>query len=158
MSRILIGQLNLDSKLINLLKNAQFKLAGQIRNIIDTSDTPLKTHPGDEPGKKIRKVKLTGRENQKYTKSELLVAKVWGEVLGFDKLNIDDNFYELGGDSILATQVVNRMNTENNIKISLIEIFNYETIKELAEYVETLRSAQTSGAGTKKFSKVEKIF
>ena len=61
--------------------------------------------------------------------------------LGFDRLNIDDNFYELGGDSILATQVVNRINTGNNIKISLIEIFNYETIKELAEYVETLQSA-----------------
>jgi acyl carrier protein len=141
MSRILIGELNLESKLINLLKNAQFKLAGQIRNIIDTSDTPLKSHGGDEPGKKIRKVELSGRENEKYSKSELLVAKVWGEVLGFDKLSIEDNFYELGGDSILATQVVNRLNTENNIKISLIEIFNYETIKELAEYVETLQSA-----------------
>jgi acyl transferase domain-containing protein/acyl carrier protein len=141
MNRILIGQLNLDSKLINLLKNAQFRLADQIRNILDTSDAPLKAHSGDEPGKKIRKVKLTGRDDNKYTKSELLVAKVWGEVLGFDTLNLHDNFYELGGDSILATQVVNRMNTENNIKISLIEIFNYETIKELAEYVETLQSA-----------------
>ena len=139
-NRVLIGELNLDSKLINLLKNAQFRLAGQIRNIIEKSDTPLKSHGGDEPGKKIRKVKLTGRENNKYTKSELLVAKVWGEVLGFNELRIDDNFYELGGDSILATQVVNRVNTQNNLKLSLIEIFNYETIKELAQYVESLEA------------------
>jgi acyl transferase domain-containing protein/NAD(P)-dependent dehydrogenase (short-subunit alcohol dehydrogenase family)/acyl carrier protein len=140
MHRVLIGELNLESKLINLLKNAQFRLAGPIRNIIDTSDTPLKSHSGDEQGKgkKVRKVKLTGRSDGKYTKSELLVAKVWGEVLGFEELSIDDNFYELGGDSILATQVVNRLNTGNNLKLSLVEIFNYETIKELAEYVESL--------------------
>jgi acyl carrier protein len=58
--------------------------------------------------------------------------------LGFEELRIDDNFYELGGDSILATQVVNRINSENNLKLSLIEIFNYETIKDLAGYVESL--------------------
>jgi NAD(P)-dependent dehydrogenase (short-subunit alcohol dehydrogenase family)/acyl carrier protein len=137
-NRVLIGELNLDSKLINLLKNAQFRLAAPIRNIIDAPDTPLKAQSADEQRKKIRKVKLTGREDGAYTKSELLVAKVWGEVLGFDELRIDDNFYELGGDSILATQVVNRINTENNLKISLIEIFNYETIKDLAKYVESL--------------------
>ncbi|NIM16987.1 MAG: SDR family NAD(P)-dependent oxidoreductase, partial [Candidatus Aminicenantes bacterium] len=132
-NRVLIGELNLDSKLINLLKNAQFRLAAPIRNIIDAPDTPLKAQSADEQRKKIRKVKLTGREDGTYTRSELLVAKVWGEVLGFDELRIDDNFYELGGDSILATQVVNRINTENNLKISLIEIFNYETIKDLGE-------------------------
>jgi malonyl CoA-acyl carrier protein transacylase len=137
-SRVLIGELNLHSKLINLLKNAQFRLSAPIRGIIDKRDQPSKSHAGDEQRKRVRKVKLTGREDDKYSKFELMVAKVWGEVLGFDELRVDDNFYELGGDSILATQVVNRINNENNLKISLIEIFNYETIKELAQYVESL--------------------
>lgn len=138
-NRVLVGELNLDSKLINLLKNAQFCLSAPIRGIIEKPDNPLKGQSGDEPvRKKIRKVKLTGRDEGDYTKSELLVAKVWGEVLGFEEFRIEDNFYELGGDSILATQVVNRINSENNLKISLIEIFNYETIKDLANYVESL--------------------
>jgi malonyl CoA-acyl carrier protein transacylase len=136
--RILIGQLNIGSKLINLLKNAQFRLSQSVRSIIDSPDNPLKPHSSEEKQKKIRKVNLTGRDNESYSNSELLVARIWGEVLGFDELRVDDNFYELGGDSILATQVVNRLNTENNLKISLIEIFNYETIKELGEYVESL--------------------
>ncbi len=138
MSQVLIGELNIYSKLINLLKNAQFQLAGPIAAIIDTAENPLKSHSPDEQRKKVRKVKLTGRENEQYSKFELLVARVWGEVLGFEELRIDDNFYELGGDSILATQVVNRINAENNLKISLIEIFNYETIVDLARYVESL--------------------
>lgn len=138
-NRVLVGELNLDSKLINLLKNAQFCLSGPIRGIIEKPESPVKGQSGDEPlRKKIRKVKLTGRDGGDYSKSELLVAKVWGEVLGFEEFRIDDNFYELGGDSILATQVVNRINSENNLKISLIEIFNHETIKDLANYVESL--------------------
>jgi hypothetical protein len=84
--------------------------------MIFLTDTSIKVHSGDEPKKKIRKVKLIGRTDNKYTKSELLVAKVWGEVLGFDTLSVDDNFYELGGDSILATQVVNRMICRNPSK------------------------------------------
>jgi malonyl CoA-acyl carrier protein transacylase len=136
--QVLVGELNIYSKLINLLKNAQFQLAAPIAKIIDTPDNPLKSHSTDEQRKKVRKVKLTGKEDGKYSKSELLVAKVWGEVLGFEELRINDNFYELGGDSILATQVVNRINSENNLKLSLIEIFNYETIKDLAGYVESL--------------------
>lgn len=136
--RVLIGELNLNSKLINLLKNAQFRLSAPISAIIDKRDQPAKSQSGDEHRKRVRKVKLTGREDDKYSKFESMVAKVWGEVLGFDELRVDDNFYELGGDSILATQVVNRINNENNLKISLIEIFNYETIKELAQYVESL--------------------
>ena len=138
MNQVLIGELNIYSKLINLLKNAQFQLAGPIAAIIDTAENPLKFHSPDEQRKKVRKVRLTGRETEQYSKSELLAARVWGEVLGFEELRIDDNFYELGGDSILATQVVNRINAENNLKISLIEIFNYETIVDLARYVESL--------------------
>jgi acyl transferase domain-containing protein/acyl carrier protein len=138
LDRVLVGELNLESKLINLLKNAQFSLSAPIRSIIDTSDHPLKSQTPEEQRKKVRNVKLTGRDDGQYSKSELLVAKVWGEVLGFGELKVDDNFYELGGDSILATQVVNRINTEHNLRLSLIEIFNYETIKELAEYVESL--------------------
>jgi malonyl CoA-acyl carrier protein transacylase len=136
--QVLVGELNIYSKLINLLKNAQFQLAAPISKIIDTPDNPLKSHSTDDQRKRVRKVKLTGKEDGKYSKSELLVAKVWGEVLGFEELRINDNFYELGGDSILATQVVNRINSENNLKLSLIEIFNYETIKDLAGYVESL--------------------
>jgi acyl carrier protein len=137
MDRVLVGELNLESKLINLLKNAQFRLAAPFRAIIDTPDYVGKSQQPEEQRKKIRKVKLTGGTDNNYSKSELLVARIWGEVLGFDELKINDNFYELGGDSILATQVVNRINNEKNLKISLIEIFNYETIHELAQYVDS---------------------
>ncbi|MCP5049873.1 MAG: SDR family NAD(P)-dependent oxidoreductase, partial [bacterium] len=138
LNRVLIGELNIHSKLINLLKNAQFRLARPIAGIIETPDQPAKSQVSDEKRKKVKAARLIGREDGNYSKSELLVAQVWGEVLGFDELRIDDNFYELGGDSILATQVVNRINTQNNLKISLIEIFNYETIRDLAQYVESL--------------------
>ncbi len=135
-TRVLVGELNIHSKLVNLLKNAQFQLDAPIRSIIDTPDLPAKTQSLENQRKKARAVKLTGHEDGQYSQAELLVARVWGEVLGFDEFKVTDNFYELGGDSILATQVVNRLNSENNLKIALIEIFNYETIKELAQYVE----------------------
>lgn len=138
MDRVLIGELNLYSRLITMLKNVPFLLDASMRPITDAPDAPLKPHGAEEPRKKTGRFKLTGRESGNYSKAELLVAKVWSEVLGFEELSIDDNFYTLGGDSILATQVVNRINNEHNLKISLIEIFNYETVKELAEYFDSL--------------------
>ena len=136
-SKVLIGELNINSKLINLLKNAQFDMDYRIKKVLDTRPDSSR-QISETSGKRGKTALLTGRENNKYSDSELLVARVWGDVLGFEELKTEDNFYELGGDSILATQVVNRINDEIENKLSLVEIFNYETIADLAAYIESL--------------------
>ena len=68
---------------------------------------------------------------------ERRVAEIWAEVLGLKQelVGIDINFFEYGGYSIKATQVVNKIHQKMNVHISLAEMFKRPTIRGLSENV-----------------------
>jgi len=70
------------------------------------------------------------------TEIEELVAKIWNEVLGIDRIGINDNFIALGGHSLAAIRVTSRINQEIEINFSLDKIFELPTISEYARYIE----------------------
>lgn len=65
------------------------------------------------------------------TENEKLLSEVWKEILGLDTIGIHDNFFEIGGDSILAIQVVAKAN-QKGLKIVTKQIFQYPTIYQLS--------------------------
>ncbi|MFI6216824.1 non-ribosomal peptide synthase/polyketide synthase [Nocardia brasiliensis] len=65
------------------------------------------------------------------TTQEQVLAAVFAEVLGVDKVGVDDSFFELGGDSIRSIQVVSRAR-ERGVQISPREVFEYRTAAGLA--------------------------
>lgn len=66
------------------------------------------------------------------TPSEEVLAGIWSQVLGLHQVGIHDNFFEIGGDSILATQVVSRLRDVFQIKLSLHSFFENPTVAGLA--------------------------
>ncbi|MEM9775057.1 MAG: amino acid adenylation domain-containing protein, partial [Chloroflexota bacterium] len=68
-------------------------------------------------------------------KSEEKLASIWQSVLGLPQVGIFDNFFDLGGDSIISIQMVAAAKQEN-IQISPRQLFTYQTIAALAEVVE----------------------
>jgi amino acid adenylation domain-containing protein/non-ribosomal peptide synthase protein (TIGR01720 family) len=62
---------------------------------------------------------------------EKLIAGVWQDVLGLEKVGIHSNYFELGGDSIMSIRVVARL-TEAGHPLSLQEMFKHQTVAELA--------------------------
>ncbi|HSF39387.1 MAG TPA: amino acid adenylation domain-containing protein [Thermoanaerobaculia bacterium] len=72
------------------------------------------------------------------------LAGIWSELLGFRDVGIHDNFFELGGDSVLAIQILSRAR-KAGIEISPGEIFEHQTIAELAAHLE--RSGSQPGGG-----------
>jgi non-ribosomal peptide synthase protein (TIGR01720 family) len=64
------------------------------------------------------------------------LVQIWGDVLRVEKVGIYDNFFELGGDSILSLQVIAKAN-QANLQLTLKQIFEYQTIAELAGVVNT---------------------
>ncbi|SHF40806.1 non-ribosomal peptide synthase domain TIGR01720/amino acid adenylation domain-containing protein [Seinonella peptonophila] len=60
---------------------------------------------------------------------------VWKEVLGIESINIHDNFFRLGGDSILSIQIVAKCK-RYGLQLSPKKIFEYQSIAELAKYVQ----------------------
>ena len=69
---------------------------------------------------------------------EQAIATIWQDVLGIESVGVDDNFYELGGDSLLATQIINRIRTEFEIDVAYQELLDARTIAGLARTVTPL--------------------
>jgi tyrocidine synthetase III len=63
------------------------------------------------------------------------LVKVWQEVLGVDRIGINDNFFDLGGHSLKATSMMSKIHKELSVEVPLKEIFRMPIIKGLAEYI-----------------------
>jgi non-ribosomal peptide synthase protein (TIGR01720 family) len=75
-------------------------------------------------------------EAMPQTSVEQTIAEIWAAVLRLETVGLHDNFFELGGDSILALQMVSRL-AQAGLSLSPRQIFQHQTIAELARVVET---------------------
>jgi acyl transferase domain-containing protein len=60
--------------------------------------------------------------------SERRVAEIWRDLLGRDQFGRDDNLFDLGADSLLATRIVRRANHEFGVRCDFEDIFDYPTV------------------------------
>ncbi|RKG86188.1 non-ribosomal peptide synthetase, partial [Corallococcus sp. CA053C] len=72
------------------------------------------------------------------TVEELLVG-MWAELLGVERVGIHDDFFDLGGHSLSATQLVARIRAVFDVDVSLQELFDLTTVARLAERLGTPR-------------------
>ncbi|MBF8271704.1 MAG: amino acid adenylation domain protein [Magnetococcales bacterium] len=70
------------------------------------------------------------------THAQRVLTQVWQDVLGMEQIGIHDNFFDLGGDSILSIQIVARAR-QSGLTLTLRQIFQHQTIAELAELAVT---------------------
>ncbi len=80
--------------------------------------------------------------------TEQELTEIFQEFFGIDQVGIDDDFFELGGDSLKAMILVARINKNFHVKIPLGEIFRRATIKEMASLI--------PGAERREFVDIEK--
>ncbi len=69
------------------------------------------------------------------TSVERMLADIWGEVLGRNRVGIEDNFFDLGGTSILSLQVVARVQQQLGIQLRAVKLYQYPTIRALAQHL-----------------------
>jgi acyl carrier protein len=80
------------------------------------------------------------------TKTEEILAGIWAEVLGIEKVGIHDTFFDLGGHSLLATRVAARVRAAFQVKLSLRSLLEGGTVAKLAEKID-------AGSGSERGSK-----
>jgi amino acid adenylation domain-containing protein len=66
---------------------------------------------------------------------EVTLAQIWAEVLSYDRVGRHDNFFDLGGNSLLTGTVIERIEKTYGVRIPLREMFQSSTIAYLAEAV-----------------------
>lgn len=65
--------------------------------------------------------------------AEQMIASVWQELLQLEGVGIHDNFFDLGGNSLLLNQSANKLAEIFGVKLSIVELFQYPTIYSLAQ-------------------------
>jgi amino acid adenylation domain-containing protein len=94
---------------------------------------------------KIDKARLPAEATDHSTgprdSAERLMADIWKNVLNLSDVSIDDDFFALGGDSLLATRVIRRVRREFGVELPLITLFESRSIPALVQRV--AEAAQT---------------
>jgi amino acid adenylation domain-containing protein len=90
-----------------------------------------------------------GRFVAPETLAEKVLAKIWGEALGLEQVGLHDNFFDLGGHSLLLLRVQPKLCGALKTSISIVEMFQYPTIRSLARHI-----SQRS-AGPERLQKVQ---
>jgi len=78
----------------------------------------------------------TNRDKSAKTANEKLIASIWAEALGIKTIDIYDNFFEKGGHSLTAVQVMTRLEKQLGVKLPLSILFKYPTVHGLAGIIE----------------------
>jgi len=72
---------------------------------------------------------------------ESALAEIWAEVLGLERVGVHDNFFDLGGHSLLLMQLHGKINEKFQTDISLVELFEYSTVHAQAKRLSNQGSA-----------------
>jgi acyl carrier protein len=63
---------------------------------------------------------------------ERSITKIWQNILGIEKVGIQDNFFEIGGTSLKGIQIIAQLRRELNISIPVVKLFESPTISSMA--------------------------
>ena len=75
---------------------------------------------------------------------ENVIAGVWSDVLGLDRVGVNDSFFELGGDSVLGLQMIARLKQRLAVDLPAVALYEAPTVASLARLVETKRQDGTA--------------
>ncbi|WP_230884497.1 type I polyketide synthase [Planomonospora sp. ID82291] len=77
---------------------------------------------------------------------ETVLAGLWCEVLGARRVSVEDEFFELGGNSLVAVQLIALLRKKLGVRLPMRSLFQVPTVRGMAALVEEMR-AQSAGAG-----------
>jgi amino acid adenylation domain-containing protein len=107
---------------------------------VELEEIPLTAHGKLDK----RRLPEPGRERPEFEKRyaaarngvEAMLAELWGDVLGVERVGIHDDFFDLGGDSIKGVIFINRLQESLGEIVHVVNIFNAPTVAAFARYLE----------------------
>ena len=70
------------------------------------------------------------------TPSQLMVEKCWKKYIRIQNIGIDDNFFDLGGTSLVAIKILVDINTVSKKQLTVVDLFQYGTIRQIANFID----------------------
>lgn len=129
---IVIGELNLDSQIALMLNNYAMKYSDYIMDQL----AALKAKNKKDTVKNAsihNHIANTG--DSEYKDIEVKIAQACQEVLGYEEIDIHDNFFEMGADSILMGHIFKHIDEDYPEQLQLTDLFAYPSVRQLSEYL-----------------------
>jgi acyl carrier protein len=106
---------------------------------VEMDQLPL-NHSGKVDRKKLPDVEgVTSRKAEDIvpprTETERYIAEIWQEFLKVDKVSVEDNFFDIGGHSLMVVQIQARLASRFGNRLRVVDFFTYPTISALADYL-----------------------
>jgi len=79
--------------------------------------------------------------DENTTETQQKVAAIWGEVLKVEQLGLEDDYFDLGGNSLNGTQLITRLEKEFGAKLEFEDLYDYCTVGTIATYIDSLTAA-----------------
>lgn len=130
-SRVLIGEINYESPFLKHTENILIKLADEI--LLKLTVNQSKTEILSSQMQNNHEVVLAGKQD--YTEAEKTLSKIAGEVLGYSEINIYDNFFEMGGNSILLNYIWKEIDNLYPNRVMISDMFAYPSVHALAMFI-----------------------
>jgi amino acid adenylation domain-containing protein len=89
--------------------------------------------------------------------TEEQLVEIWKEHLGLKIVGIKDNFFHIGGDSILSIGLINKINKKLNTKLKIVDLYQNETIERIAEAIEKIEPVVVSEEDAGILSELEQM-
>lgn len=112
---------------------------------VDIPESPKEFKRVEKPEiftEKQTEIKLKGRTDHSYTPTEKMLGVIIRSTLEVEELDIHENFYDFGGDSILVIDMFSKINESFRIELSPADIFSYPTLFKLAQHIDGLISQE----------------
>jgi amino acid adenylation domain-containing protein len=102
----------------------------------------------DDQRSKAHRTELDSEDSITHAQAnvEVALAAIWKELLGLPNISIDDNFFEVGGTSLLATLLLKRINQIFNRKLRVTAVFDHTTIRSQSAFLRGETSFDTAAA------------
>ena len=116
-------------------------LSGSLSQVIVSPSPPsarFSQHGGHQVEDKAKKERTRiDPDSAPRDDTETTVARIWGEVLGIPEVGIHDDFFEFGGSSLLATQLISRLTGSFEAGLTIQDVFNAPTVAQLSERIKS---------------------
>ncbi len=142
LTHVLAGRLNYDDERIRMIERQPLNLAPAIARQLARRQHGRPVPVGPKADRRpARPVRLVGRSGDEYTDTERVLAAIWGESLGYEELDVEADFYDLGGDSIQALRILNRIRERFGIHLEMTDVLACRTLKAAAALVAERQAA-----------------
>lgn len=87
-------------------------------------------------------IKIGKKEKNVNEHLKSIVSLIWAEVLQYEKIKPEDNFFEIGGDSLMVMMMLYRLNDELQIELPPTAIFENPTLREFCEMIDDKKGSE----------------